>query len=290
MTWPIPTLTEEDFRSAVDWDGDIKTIPDASHVLVPNVLARPGGRAVNDLFDELFRRPKQTFWMLTDYRTVRNVPTGHSFGWTDLERTPFSPGEYFNIEDMYYRNQCGWVHQGHGPDNDWQCAHPDSQDDEGYCSARSCPIAENADSLVQLEAIGIADDFDEDDWREEDGERYVEESDWIELYVRPRDAQVKNCHVGFLAENKLQWQRNAREFLPLRYSNPYLGLFAVLTAEFEQPMTFRAPTSEDRRKSPLWHPSELYEFGHGGERVGVPYLNGIWRIDNFDIRRLEANK
>ena len=88
---------------------------------------------------------------------------------------------------------------------------------------------------------------------------------------------IGNLHVGFRAANKLQWQRNARLFRRLRHDNPYIVTFAIVLDSFEQSMPYYPLGSyEPGDTISSWHPSESYEFGRGGERVPVPYLNAIW--------------
>ena len=265
--WGIAVPQYDDFLAASPWDGQPNTIPSSSDVLVPNFWGLPR-RQLQPSFDAMFEKPNVRFWACVDDGEVlvQEVPQRLSFGWTALERQPFTPGDFVHIDDLYYRNQCGYAY------GDWQCGCP-LNDDE--CSAKSCPLGSCADSREQLERIGVVSDYDR--WFDDGHGEYTDESEWVEICRRPREGMIGNLHVGFRAANKLQWQRNARLFRRLRHDNPYIVTFAIVLDSFEQSMPYYPLGSyEPGDTISSWHPSETYEFGHAGERVAVPYLNAIW--------------
>lgn len=271
LHWGLPSLSGSDFLAAVRWNGSDNP-PDELNVRLSDDLFSRQKKEQNVLFDEIFQRPETTFWLVVEDAELlrKEAPLRRAFGWTDLCREPFRKGDFIHIDDMYYRNQCGYAY------GDYQCGCPLRDNcSEALCFAHDCPIAGNADSYEQLSKIGLADQYT---WTEEDGGRYTDDSEWIELHTRPRHAMLGNLQLGFYGRNKLQWQRNCRAARPLRFSNPFLGIFA-LVSDFEQsmplwPLTDYSPEDEIY----IWHPSENRGYGRGGKEVNVPYLNAIWPI------------
>jgi len=267
--WGIDTPQRDQYLNWRSWNGDPCTLPEsATDIGVTPDLTSFQKAKKRAALDTMFEHPKIRFWLTVDDASVlwESLEWALSFGWTSLEQTPFEHRGFIHLDDFYYRNQCGYACR------DWTCRHPDQNDD--HCSARTCPLAENADTFEQLSKIGVADDYER--WEEEDGVRYVDDSEWLELYKRPRFAMVPNLYVGFNATNKLQWQRNCRAIRILRHHSPYVVTYAIVDRDYGRLSEYPLGEYGDEEEIHYWHPSDTVEFKNGGKSMHVPYLNAIW--------------
>ncbi|KKL86170.1 hypothetical protein LCGC14_1947440, partial [marine sediment metagenome] len=97
------------------------------------------------------------------------------------------PGDFLGA-DQLEAGDCGWG-------KDWQCSHPDNI---GDCNTYTeCPIAYEVRHRDDLAEIGVADDYEYDDDGVTD-----DNTNWMELHTRPREAMARNVWLGVTVENK----------------------------------------------------------------------------------------
>lgn len=226
---------------------------------------------IDQAFDIMWLAKWHTFLVLTKRpdrmaEYVRKRASARHFGWTDLDRSAFYPGDYLSYEDTYYRNQCGYVGDG-----EWACDHPDNAERgvDGSCHEYDCPIADSANSREELAEIGVADEY------EYDGEGYTEDpSGWIKLYRRPLHAWPSNVCLGFSAENQKALAQRATAFRPLRWELPPETVLFWSYEPAVGPVNTTIPYWSDEDVA-NWSIFERHEFHSGGTIVRVPYINGV---------------
>jgi protein gp37 len=211
---------------------------------------------VDKVWDVMWDCPQHTFIVLTKrvermVEYVRKRASVKSFGWTDKDREPMHPGYMLHMDDMYYRNQCGYVGDG-----EWVCAHPEAEDPgaEDSCHTYSCPIASTVDDRAGLTKIGVADEY------EFDKEGYTNSSEWMRIFSRPKDALAGNVQLGFSASTQADYDSAMETFEAMRWIvGPYVTLLVSL--------------------EPLLEPIKLkitnYDFSDGSGPLHVPYLNWV---------------
>lgn len=280
-----PSVTD---RDSLELPGQPK---EPHHILVGRDLFHESvpDEFLGRVFDAMWLCSQHTFWVLSPNveRMVEYTRYQHrSFGWTDLGRRPMKPGDYHHIETLYCRNECGYRHDGKDKDGerlDWACEHPgnDERLENCSCHRHSCPIAGCADSQYQLEAIDVIDDYDEfyradsgelvgenDEQRSDD---YVEDTGWMELHSRPRNAMCGNVWLGFSAPDQQSFGAGARRFRLLR-GDPHQKLFCYIAESIDLNIPHHGEGEPDDFQ---WSPLEKCRFSHGGEEVFRPYLDGI---------------
>lgn len=247
---------------------------------------------IDDVFDAMWGYSQHTFWVLSenakrlvDY--VRDHRRG--FGWTDLGRVPLKPGDLIHLDDVYYRNQCGYVYDNGDLINpsDWACGHPlnDEKFEDGSCYSRCCPIMECADSRHQLKKIGVVEDYKR--FLRVDGgalvglndipkpNDYAEEVDWMELFGRPKNAMCGNAWLGFSAFDQWSFEERARLFRILR-ENPHQRLFCHVAESINLNIPYHGDGETDDFP---WSPLETCKFSDGGKEIHYPYIDKIIRTD-----------
>jgi len=244
---------------------------------------------IDRVFDAMWECARHDFWVETQNvdRLVEYVRgQRRAFGWTDLGRGPMGPGDCSHLDTVYYRNECGYRYDGRddqGERLDWACEHPDNEDrlEECSCSGCTCPIADRADTRQQLKDIGVIDDYSEffrdkegtvvgadDDPRPDD---YVEDTDWMYLCSRPKDAMCANVWLGFSASDQQSFEKKARIFRVLR-DNPHQKLFCRIGESINMNIPYHGDGESD---DSLWSPCDQRSFSHGGEKVLRPYMDRI---------------
>ena len=231
---------------------------------------------IDKCFEAMWKTPQHTHMVLTKrpdrmVEYIRDHASRNSFGWTDIDRTPFSPGDVIHLEDIYCRNQCGYVGDV-SDEKDWVCDHPDNEERgcSDSCQVHGCPIARNVASREGLAKIDLADQYTFDN------EGYACDSEWMELLYRPLHAGCKNVWLGFSAENQQQFNDRARVFRGLRHSlGPHYTLFASLEPLLEPIDTHIKYWEENEDDCGLWSPLESVVYKDGGNKYPVPYLNWL---------------
>jgi protein gp37 len=209
---------------------------------------------IDKVWDVMWNCPQHTFIVLTKrvermVEYVRTRASARSFGWIETEMTPMKPGYVLHMDDMYYRNQCGYVGDGV-----YVCDHPgnDESGKEDSCDRNSCPIASTVDDRKGLEEIGVADEYR----YASDG--YAEDSEWMRIGCRPKFAMAGNVQLGFSASNQADYDAAMNAFESLRW---ILGPYATLLCSLE-PLT-----------GPIETKIEQHNFNGG--QLFVPYLNWV---------------
>jgi protein gp37 len=229
---------------------------------------------IDHVFDVMYATPQHTYQVLTK-RPMRMIEYIHDrasarqFGWTDVDRSPFLPGEFVHFDTLVYRNECGYVGDEDEENGIIRCEHPENA--EGECHRYGCPIAWLADTKDDLEQIGLADEYEFDE------EGLAEDCEWMKYSnLRPRRAAVANVWLGFSAEDQATFESRMREFSALRHIlGPYFTLFCSLEPLLG-PIDFcmrSQPDQEPDRK--LWNPLEPYIFQDAGYEYPVPFLNWV---------------
>ena len=81
------------------------------------------------------------------------------------------PGTVLRLDELYYNNICGYNNDTDA--TPWGCSHPDN--DEGFCHAFLCPVADEILDKKGLDEIGVGDEY------EYDYEGYTDHSNWMEI-------------------------------------------------------------------------------------------------------------
>ncbi len=218
------------------------------------------------IWDAMWACGQHRFMVLTKrpermVKCVLQEASRRQFGWTHTTRPPWRPGDDAALEDIYYRDQCGWVGEGSTSESGWDCEHPDS---DGECNIE-CPIFCQADT--------------DSDGRELDDDGMPIDHEWMECYARVRDGAAANVALGFSAWDQASLERGSRALRRLRWE---LGPWAMLFVSLEpllSPVTFRMEYYGDQYREPgdephWWSPLDLYTF-EGLPRVDVPILNQV---------------
>jgi protein gp37 len=212
---------------------------------------------------------KHTFLVLTKrYEAmvdwVWNHAAKRSHGWTDSTQWPVYPGEYFHMDDIVMRRECGWLYSDYERDVDFGCRHPNSP--SGECDHHECPLVSPADSRADLETIGVAGEY------EFDGDGFAEDCEWVKFESRPRNGAARNVWLGCTVCTQEELERATRAMRRLRWLWP--GLILWLSVEpMLEPLTFKFPYYEDGKEA-NWSPLENYHF-QGLPPVDVPYINWV---------------
>jgi len=302
MNWPVITIN--DILNAAWWDGSGEP-PEAPYVLLPDNVVSLLYDQQRQLFDKVWQNDDREFivfggptmgaqeWVpfRQDPGNLLNViPTRREFGWIDSERTPICKGDILHLEDVYYRNQCGY--RLSTEEHDWCCTnqnHEDAHYNDGpfECRARCCPVAYCADSRRQLESIGLAEQYDFVEADEGCGPEfdYAEDCEWMEFHSRVADGMCPNLWIGFVASNKLEWRRNVRAFQWFRGVSRYLKLFGVVDESVPQ-WRFSAGMDPDYHWVHASHPMLWWESN--GQKV-MPYLNELLTVDTCTVHALKIS-
>jgi len=218
---------------------------------------------IDKVFDIMWECCQHTFQILTKRvermcKYVEKRASRRSFGWTEKERVPMGPGYEAHLDDIFYRNQCGYAH------GDWRCSHP-KNNEEGECHNYCCPIAESIDDWESLKAIGVEREYEFDE------KGLTEEStDWMRLCGRPKHALPPNVQFGFSAENQKTFNERMTRFESMRWIvGPYNVLFASLEPLIG-PISFDVPYPENEH---TWSALSRYDFSDGSGELKVPHLN-----------------
>lgn len=230
---------------------------------------------IDRVFDVMWKCPQHQFQVLTKrpermVNYIRERSARQCFGWTDKQRHPMQPGYVTHYETLVMRNECGYVGDS-GEDSEWVCDHPDNEERgcDNSCDVRICPIASVIDERKRLKEIGVDKDY------EFDSEGFAEDSQWLELHSRPRNALPANVWFGFSAENQEQYEKRMRAFRPMRWISPYLTLFCSMEPSLGPIETRIKYWDENEGDGPNWNSLELYDFSDGGGPLHVPYLNWV---------------
>lgn len=187
----------------------------------PIVLDFTNTQAVEDLFNEAFQHPRRTYvvqpvdvdiateWLKKNTNMVNFVWCAgvKSFEKRLEEAGPLHLREIIHLDELYYRNRCGWAA------GDWHCDHPNDEHSE-ECQEKGCEECEELEPdkagepqhkrLCSAWNCPIASEADRDDIRKlypdlyrSDYEPYpdAEPHDWMVLHSRPRYAYVPNIQV-----------------------------------------------------------------------------------------------
>ena len=177
---------------------------------------------IDKIFDIMFACPQHTFQILTkrpermrDYikeRAYRKQPAR-----VEEDRIPFKYMGMLHLDDLYYRNMCGYAKNDFACDCSYLCSYPnnsESQEDceHGHrkCFSFNCPISTDNPHKSVLEKEGVEDEYEYDD------EGYAVDCEWMEIYQRPKYAYVSNVWLGVTAEN----QEQADKRIPILLDTP----------------------------------------------------------------------
>lgn len=222
---------------------------------------------IDRIFEVMWLTPHHTYQVLTkrvdrmvDY--VQSRSSRRHFGWIERDRTPLHPGEVIHFDDIRMRNMCGHV------GDEYACKHPHHKSVPDSCDPRDCPIADrlcDRDALIKKVGLVEGRDFTAD------GEGYVDDSEWMELRVRPLHAAPGNVWLGFSAEDQERFNQRARQFQALRWIlGPHFTLFASLEPLIA-PISMNIP-EDPKAEDAAWSPLHHYNFGNGCQR---PYLDWV---------------
>lgn len=159
---------------------------------------------LNKLWDMFFENPQHIFIVLTKRpKRMREFVKKHAyrrhFGWIENDKKPFEFGELIHLDDLYYRNMCGYATSSDC--NKYLCSNKQNEEYNngiGGCCCSNCPIANSDPHVKDLEKIGIDNQYEIDE------EGYSMDCDWMQLYARPKDAFIKNVWIGTTVENQIQ--------------------------------------------------------------------------------------
>lgn len=166
---------------------------------------------VSAIWEEAFQHPEQVYHIVPvdlsiAEEWIQNNAWMRSFGWGEEEkRAPLAYGKLIHLDELYYRNRCGYANAQEPEEDQWAdmlddptyvCFHPQSEDKHCMIGGE-CPYASEA----CLE-----------DLREQDTDLYeqykceVENDekcgDWMILHSRPRWAYVPNITLVMTHESE----------------------------------------------------------------------------------------
>jgi len=226
---------------------------------------------IDQVWDVMWANPQHIFMVLTKrpermLEYIRERAYRREFGWTERSSHFIKLGGYRHYDDILMRDECGYV------DADYE-AHPDveivCQITGEECDYRECPVASQADTREDLEAIGVADEYKYDD------EGFAEDCQWMKYYSRPARAGAGNVWLGCTMENQDTYEERVRYMRTIRN---FIGPHAILYASIEpilSPIAFRTKYWPENTGEPNWSPLNTKSYRDGSGELDVPVLNWI---------------
>ena len=173
--------------------------------------------ATRRLFDQMFERPGQQY-TVTPVDTevacawLREHARHRHFGWTQQEQQPMLLNDVISLDELYYRNSCGYAYPL-TPEDEAANEHAEAGSPLCFCGERltkwGSPVETDEETNRRLclpwqcpvASEAYASDLQEhypDLWRSDYSHQTDDDGpcgDWMILDARPRDAFVANIHV-----------------------------------------------------------------------------------------------